>query len=145
MYLSSIRNIGDAFNEDNITNYSFLLDINHNSSLYEFVKKIKLSFTLNKLSERISGGFVFDFNFDEFLGFEDGVDLIYLFNLFKQNINTQLMPLNMDSIIEILSDTNGYIKHQHDHTSKHEHYSELKKLNTVIDFKSISFEYLHEL
>ena len=145
LYLSTIRNIGDAFNEDNITNYSFVLDVNNKSSLFQFVKKIKLSFTLNKLSERISGGFIFDFNFDEFLGFEDAVDLIYLFNLFKQNINTQLTPLSMYNIIEILSDAHGYIKHEHDHTTKHEHYSKLKKLNTIIDFRSISFEYLHDL
>ncbi len=144
-YIDMIEHASDAFNEDNISNFTYNININKKSSIYSVLKKFKLTLNVNRLSERVSGGFILDFNLHPSLAFEDTVDLIYLFNLFKENVNAQLLPLNMESVLDIISGNEVKITHSHGYDDKHEHYAKLTQLNSIVDFKYISINTLYKL
>lgn len=146
-YLFLDDSINNVFDQKEINNFSFNIYMNKNTILSKLFKTLNISLSFNKTIKRMSGCFNLALNFDEELAFEEAVDMVYLLSLFKQNIDTQILPLSLENIIEILNDVNESISSKQKHAKKNimkdtEHET---RLNSIVDFKYISFDSLHQV
>lgn len=148
MYIKSVEPekdieiISDVLSE---RRYNFAIEINSNSYLNMYLKKIKLSFYLDDENKILSGGFALQLIEEDKINFENKefdyfkiIDSLYISNLIRHYISKQLYPISLNNILDIVSEyTINNV--QKKHTSRNNKTTKnVKLLTPSLNFKGIT-------
>ena len=118
--------------------YEYLIEINPNCYLYEYISELQLSFFFENETKMLSGGFSLNKVFANKKGidFSQTINSIYFYSLIKHYVTKQLHPISLNNMLDIIETVD-------DNKNKNKKVIKKTKLNAV-DFKQISIEQLHD-
>lgn len=136
--------------------FSYAINISRDNYLFPFIEQIQLAFFLDQETNRVSGGFSLNRgNEENNLDYEESVENVYFYSVMKKFWLSQLYPLSLDNILNIIYEINGNKSSKNTKNAKinvsqknnskkiaQQGYS--KDWAKVIDFEQVSLEELQD-